>query len=215
MLWRDRVLTRWPGGRCESLDLFWGSDVGQVVSSSGQGLDIVLLSILLARLRKSDWVGGVVVLNFDFRNRGHLVHPFQSYGRIYFNIFQQKLDDIGWHQGTSKTKIVSRRICIGLIVAFNVNGCGHRNNRKNSGLQTNALNLTTSPLFASLWLVLTDIFGKAVLLHMAREHCAGWMCAWRLQHYNNNESDDDNTYIHHHISFVRAVCALEGCKILS
>ena len=104
MLWRDRVLTRWPGGRCESLDLFWGSDVGQVVSSSGQGLDIVLLSILLARLRKSDWVGGVVVLNFDFRNRGHLVHPFQSYGQIYFNIFQQKLDDIGWHQGTSKTK---------------------------------------------------------------------------------------------------------------
>ena len=164
MLWRDRVLTRWPGGRCESLDLFWGSDVGQVVSSSGQGLDIVLLSILLARLRKSDWGGknlcnawskqffleNMVVLNFDFRNRGHLVHPFQSYGQIYFNIFQQKLDDIGWHQGTSKNKIVSRRICIGLIVAFNVNGCGHRNNRKNSGLQTNALNLTTSPLFASL-----------------------------------------------------------------
>ena len=105
MLWRDRVLTRWPGGRCESLDLFWGSDVGQVVSSSGQGLDIVLLSILLARLRKSDWGWGrgvknlcngwskqfflenMVVLNFDFRNRGHLVHPFQSYGRIYFNIF--------------------------------------------------------------------------------------------------------------------------------
>ena len=122
MLWQDRVLTGWPGGRCESLDLFWGSDVGQVVSSSGQGLDIVLLSILLARLRKSDWGWGrgvknlcngwskqfflenMVVLNFDFRNRGHLVHPFQSYGRIYFNIFQQKLDDIGWHQGTSKTK---------------------------------------------------------------------------------------------------------------
>ena len=36
-----------------------------------------------------------VVSNFDFRNGGHLVNPFQSYGQIYFNKFQQKLDGIG------------------------------------------------------------------------------------------------------------------------
>ena len=34
----------------------------------------------------------------------HLDHLLQSYGQINFNFFQQKLDDIGGHQGTSKTK---------------------------------------------------------------------------------------------------------------
>ena len=52
-----------------------------------------------------------MVINFDFRNgakkSGRLDHPLLvmvKYISIYFDIFQQKLDDIGGHQGTSKTK---------------------------------------------------------------------------------------------------------------
>ena len=41
-----------------------------------------------------------VVLNFDFRHgakkTGHLDHPLQSYGQIYFNIFRYILPKAGW-----------------------------------------------------------------------------------------------------------------------
>ena len=47
----------------------------------------------------------MVVLNFDFRNRGHLVHPFQSYGRIYFNIFQQKWFPLVYYKEYQKQKL--------------------------------------------------------------------------------------------------------------
>ena len=70
---------------------------------------------------KSIVVENKVVLNFDFRNgakrSGHLDHLLQSYGQIYFDIFQEKLV----YSGLSKTKIVSWRICIGLLVAFGSN----------------------------------------------------------------------------------------------
>ena len=58
----------------------------------GWGSKPWLRLVKLNRFRK-------IVLNFDFRNgakkSGRLDHPLQSYGQIYFNIFQyilQKVD---------------------------------------------------------------------------------------------------------------------------
>ena len=99
MMWKDRVLTWWPGGRCESLDLFWGSDVGQVVSSSGQGLDIVLLSILSVRLRKSEW-SWILILAMEVIWSTHFKF-MTNYFSIYFSA-KVWWQCIGWHQGTSK-----------------------------------------------------------------------------------------------------------------
>ena len=60
---------------------------------------------------KSFVVENKEVLHFDFRNEakksGHLDHPLQSYGQIYFNIFWYISAKAGLLQGTSKTKIVS------------------------------------------------------------------------------------------------------------
>ena len=45
-----------------------------------------------------------------------------KYISIYFDIFHKKLVSSAWPQGTSKAKNVSWTICIGLRLAFGING---------------------------------------------------------------------------------------------
>ena len=66
-----------------------------------------------------------MVINFDFRHgakkSGHLDHPLQSYGQIYFNIFLYISAKLGWLWMT--TRYIKNNNCfvndmLGLLVAF-------------------------------------------------------------------------------------------------
>ena len=74
-----------------------------------------------------------MVLNFDFRNgvkwNSHLDHLFQSYGQLYFNTFRYISAKVGWLWET--TRCIKNKncfmICIGIPVAFVLNGSERRN----------------------------------------------------------------------------------------
>ena len=74
------------------------------------------------QLVKINFLEKKVVINFDFRNgankSGHLDHPLQSFGQIYFDIYYEKFVYSVLPPARSKATIFSWRICNRLLVAF-------------------------------------------------------------------------------------------------